>query len=74
MALTHNQIRVVQASILGSILVNLLLILGLAILTGSLYGCELLHNTAETQLLGCLLYVSLFTFMIRVSHLVQDPR
>lgn len=63
-ALKNDQIRVVQASILGSILVNLLLILGSALLTTKLPDQEFLHDAAGTQLLGSLLFVSVFTFLM----------
>ncbi|KAI9148176.1 Vacuolar calcium ion transporter [Paramyrothecium foliicola] len=63
-ALVNGHIRIVQASILGSILVNLLLILGSALLASSFRNFETVYNTAETQLLSCLLFVSVFVFMI----------
>ncbi|KAK5988164.1 Vacuolar calcium ion transporter [Cladobotryum mycophilum] len=63
-ALKNNQIRVVQASILGSILVNLLLILGSALLVCGLPDQEFAHYAAGTQLLGSLLFVSVFTFLM----------
>ncbi|EHK18248.1 Ca2+ transporter [Trichoderma virens Gv29-8] len=63
-ALKNDQIRVVQASILGSILVNLLLILGSALLTTKLPDQEFMHDAAGTQLLGSLLFVSVFTFLM----------
>ncbi|KND91949.1 Vacuolar calcium ion transporter, partial [Tolypocladium ophioglossoides CBS 100239] len=56
-ALANNHVRIVQASILGSILVNLLLILGSALLIGSVVNGEPTYNTAEGQLLACLLFV-----------------
>lgn len=56
-----------QASILGSILVNLLLILGSALLACSMAGLEAVYSTQGTQLLGCLLFVSVFTFLMPVS-------
>jgi len=55
---------VVQASILGSILVNLLLILGMAILAGSLHNHEQDHDKEEAQGLACLLSVSVFSLLI----------
>ncbi len=70
----NNQIRVVQASILGSILVNSLLILGTALLATSVSSAEPVYNTAETQLLGCLLFVSVFVFMMPVSLDPVDRR
>ena len=63
-ALVNNQVRVVQASILGSILVNSLLILGTALLATGLTDNEPGYNTAETQLLSCLLFASVFVFLM----------
>ncbi|KAL0932339.1 sodium calcium, partial [Colletotrichum truncatum] len=63
-ALKHNQIHVVQASILGSILVNLLLILGTALCVNGLWHDLPVLNVAETQLLSGLLFVSVFVFLI----------
>lgn len=67
-ALINNQIRIVLASILGSILVNLLLILGSALLASSMSDNEPIYNTAETQLLSCLLFVSVFVFLMPVGR------
>lgn len=67
-ALHHDQLEVVQASILGSILVNLLLILGTAIVAGSVYHHEQLHSKEEAQALACLLSVSVFSLLIPVSY------
>ena len=58
-----------QEALLGSILVNLLLIFGSAILVGSLKLQEQEHNTASAQALACLLCSSLFSFLIPVSLL-----
>ncbi|PHH74027.1 hypothetical protein CDD80_3410 [Ophiocordyceps camponoti-rufipedis] len=60
-ALCHDHVRIVQASILGSVLVNLLLILGSALIVGN---DEPAYNAADAQLLACLLSVSVFTFLI----------
>jgi Ca2+:H+ antiporter len=68
-ALINNQIRIVLASILGSILVNLLLILGSALLASSMSDSEPTYNTAETQLLSSLLFVSVFVFLMPVGCL-----
>ncbi|KAF9875335.1 sodium calcium [Colletotrichum karsti] len=57
-ALKHNHIHIVQASILGSMLVNLLLILGTALCVNGLWHDDPVLNTIETQLLSCLLFVS----------------
>ena len=64
----HNHIRIVQASILGSILVNLLLILGSALVSSAFCGNDAAYNSGETQLLSCLLFVSVFVFMMPVSQ------
>ncbi|KIW95586.1 calcium/proton exchanger [Cladophialophora bantiana CBS 173.52] len=63
-ALYHNQYEVVQASLLGSILVNLLLILGVAILAGSFCHQEQSHSKEDAQALACLLSVSVFSLLI----------
>ncbi|KAH7125795.1 Sodium/calcium exchanger protein-domain-containing protein [Dactylonectria macrodidyma] len=63
-ALAHDQIYIVQASILGSMLVNLLLILGSALLAGSFIDIEPIYNTVEAQLLACLLFVSVFVILM----------
>jgi Ca2+:H+ antiporter len=68
-ALVNNHIRIVQASILGSILVNLLLILGSALLACSMADLEAVYSTQGTQLLGCLLFVSVFAFLMPVSRI-----
>jgi len=67
-ALIEDQIRIVLASILGSILVNLLLILGSALLASGVSASEPIYNTAETQLLSCLLFVSVFVFLMPVGR------
>ncbi|KAJ3546492.1 hypothetical protein NM208_g1968 [Fusarium decemcellulare] len=63
-ALANNHIYIVQASILGSILVNLLLILGSALLASSMTGLDPIYNTIEAQLLACLLFVSVFVILM----------
>jgi len=70
-ALYHNQYEVVQASLLGSILVNLLLILGIAILAGSFCHQEQSHRKEDAQALACLLSVSVFSLLIPVRFNVQ---
>lgn len=70
-ALYHDKFEVVQASILGSILVNLLLILGIAILAGSYYSHEQRHDQDEAQGLACLLSVSVFSLLVPVGSLLS---
>ncbi|RCI16164.1 hypothetical protein L249_1818 [Ophiocordyceps polyrhachis-furcata BCC 54312] len=64
-ALAHNHVGIVLGSILGSVLVNLLLILGSALIVGSASDGEpSSYNAADGQLLACLLSVSVFTFLM----------
>ncbi|GKT80813.1 vacuolar calcium ion transporter [Colletotrichum tofieldiae] len=66
-ALKHKQVHVVQASILGSMLVNLLPILGVALCVNGIRHEDPVMNVVETQLLSCLLFVSVFVLLIPVS-------
>ncbi|KAG9251342.1 Ca2+ transporter [Emericellopsis atlantica] len=63
-ALANGHTRIVEASILGSILVNILLILGSALLACSVLGMDTTYTTAGTQVLGSLLFVSVFAFLM----------
>ncbi|TQN69096.1 Vacuolar calcium ion transporter [Colletotrichum shisoi] len=63
-ALKHKQVHVVQASILGSMLVNLLPILGTALCVNGMRQEDPVLNVAETQILSCLLLVSVFVLLI----------
>jgi Ca2+:H+ antiporter len=70
----------VQASILGSVLVNLLLILGSALFASSMSNPDPHSNMEESELLAALLFVSVFVILIPVSlrdfyffHPVADP-
>ncbi|RXG49592.1 hypothetical protein VDGE_09392 [Verticillium dahliae] len=64
-ALVNNHIRIVQASILGSIIVNLLLILGSALFASTFSRHDAsAPSTSNTQLLSCLLLVSVFVFLM----------
>lgn len=72
MTLANNQIRIVQASLLGSILVNLLLILGTAIIAGSFRYQVQVYNIANAQALACLLCLSVFSLLIPVSVLAKE--
>ncbi|ETI22570.1 calcium/proton exchanger [Cladophialophora carrionii CBS 160.54] len=73
-ALYHNRLEVVQASLLGSILVNLLLILGIAILAGSFHHHQLAQNKEDAQTLACLLSFSVLSLLIPNAfyHSFQD--
>ncbi|KAL3457123.1 Sodium/calcium exchanger protein-domain-containing protein [Aspergillus heterothallicus] len=63
-ALVKNQIRIVQASLLGSILANLLLILGMAFLLGGLRFQEQIYNSTVTQMSACLLSLAVTSLLL----------
>lgn len=63
-ALVKNEIRIVQASLLGSILANLLLILGMCFLLGGLRFREQLYNSTVTQMSACLLSLSVTSLLL----------
>lgn len=66
-ALVKDEIRIVQASLLGSILANLLLILGMAFLLGGLRYREQVYNSTVTQMSACLLSLSVMSLLLPVS-------
>ncbi|KAI0481392.1 hypothetical protein GGR56DRAFT_317452 [Xylariaceae sp. FL0804] len=66
-ALARNHIKVVQGALVGSILVNLLLILGSAILAGELQPQDLVYNIDDAQALACLLALSIFSILIPMA-------
>lgn len=66
-ALVKNEIRIVQASLLGSILANLLLILGMAFLFGGLRYREQVYNSTVTQMSACLLSLSVMSLLLPVG-------
>ncbi|KAF2843448.1 calcium/proton exchanger [Patellaria atrata CBS 101060] len=63
-ALVKDEIRIVQASLLGSILANLLLILGMAFLLGGLRYREQVYNSTVTQMSACLLSLSVMSLLL----------
>ncbi|KAF2236709.1 hypothetical protein EV356DRAFT_442831 [Viridothelium virens] len=63
-ALVKNEIQIVQASLLGSILANLLLILGMAFLFGGLRFREQIYNSTVTQMSACLLSLSVMSLLL----------
>ncbi|KAF2429158.1 hypothetical protein EJ08DRAFT_591293 [Tothia fuscella] len=63
-ALVKNEIRVVQAALLGSILANLLLILGMAFVLGGLRYREQIYNSTVTQMSACLLSLSVMSLLL----------
>lgn len=72
-ALAKNEIRIVQASILGSILANLLLILGMAFLLGGLRFREQVYNSTVTNMSACLLSLCVMSLLLPVSCLASHP-
>ncbi|ORY02263.1 Sodium/calcium exchanger protein-domain-containing protein [Clohesyomyces aquaticus] len=62
--LAGNQIRVVQAALLGSILANLLLILGMAFLLGGLRYQEQIYNSTVTQMSACMLSLAVMSLLL----------
>lgn len=66
-ALVKGQTRIVQASLLGSILANLLLNLGMAFLLGGLRYREQIYNSTVTQMSACLLSLSVMSLLLPVS-------
>ncbi|KAJ5774883.1 hypothetical protein N7457_009779 [Penicillium paradoxum] len=63
-ALLKNNIKVVQSSLLGSILVNLLLVLGSAIIAGCVSTSDVTYNTDLTQSFVGLLNLTISCLMI----------
>jgi calcium/proton exchanger cax len=65
-ALVKNEIRVVQAALVGSILANLLLILGMALLIGGLQYREQVYDSLVTQMSASLLALAVLSLLIPV--------
>ncbi|KAM0259959.1 hypothetical protein ACHAQJ_003052 [Trichoderma viride] len=63
-ALVKDEIRIVQASLLGSILANLLLILGMGFFLGGLRFREQVYNSTVTQMSACLLSLSVISLVL----------
>lgn len=63
-ALVKNEFRIVQASVLGSILANLLLILGMGFFFGGLRYREQIYNSTVTQMSACLLSLSVISLVL----------
>ncbi|VUC37726.1 unnamed protein product [Clonostachys rosea] len=60
----QDKIRIVQASIIGSILANVLLILGMAFFLGGMRYREQLYNNTVTQMSACLLSLSVISLVL----------
>ncbi|KAF2962929.1 hypothetical protein GQX73_g10639 [Xylaria multiplex] len=66
-ALRHNHIRVVKSALVGSILVNLLLILGSSIIAAEFQPADLVYDMNNAQALACLLSLSVFSILIPMA-------
>ncbi|KAK5102246.1 hypothetical protein LTR70_004549 [Exophiala xenobiotica] len=63
-ALMQNQIRIVQASLIGSVLANLLLILGMSMTLGGLKYQEQIYDSLVTQMSSSLLVLSSLSLLM----------
>ncbi|KAI1737705.1 hypothetical protein F4680DRAFT_204074 [Xylaria scruposa] len=66
-ALRHGHIRVVKSALVGSILVNLLLILGTSIIAAEFLGVDLVYDMNNAQALACLLSLSVFSILVPMA-------
>lgn len=73
-ALRENQITVVQASMLGSILSNLLLVLGSCFIVGGLRYKEQFFNQTAAQTMGSLLAVSVMALLLPAAFYLSLPK
>lgn len=63
-ALVAGEVRIVQAAALGSILSNLLLILGMGFVLGGLRYREQLYNASVSQMSACLVSLSVISLLL----------
>lgn len=73
-ALSQNQITVVQASMLGSILSNLLLVLGSCFIVGGTKYKEQFFNQTAAQTMGSLLAVSVMALLLPAAFYASLPK
>ncbi|KAI1195451.1 hypothetical protein F5X97DRAFT_307988 [Nemania serpens] len=66
-ALRHGHIHVVKSALVGSILVNLLLILGTSIIAAEFQPAALVYDMNNAQALACLLSLSVFSILIPMA-------
>lgn len=64
-----GHIHVVKSALVGSILVNLLLILGTSIIAAEFQPAALVYDMNNAQALACLLSLSVFSILIPVRRL-----
>ncbi|KAG2060067.1 calcium/proton exchanger [Suillus hirtellus] len=71
-ALLNSQLRIVQTSMIGSILSNILLVLGCSFLAGGLYHREGIFNGTGAQ--ACLITLLCITFVVPAAYAsTTDP-
>jgi len=70
-ALKAGLIRVVQSSLIGSILSNLLLVLGMCFLTGGMYFDELKFNATAAQTASGILFIAVLGIMMPAALKAQ---
>lgn len=73
-ALNQNQITIVQSSMLGSILSNLLLVLGSCFIVGGLKFKEQFFNQTAAQTMGSLLAVSVMALLLPAAFYLSLPK
>lgn len=66
-ALVHRQYIIVRTSLLGSIVVNMLLVLGLAILVGEACERSQVYNILATRVAAGLLFLTTVSLLFPVS-------
>ncbi|KAJ3551875.1 hypothetical protein NPX13_g11253 [Xylaria arbuscula] len=66
-ALRHGHLRVVKSALVGSILVNLLLILGTSIIAAEFHPADLTYDMNNAQALACLLSLSVFSILVPMA-------
>jgi Ca2+:H+ antiporter len=70
-ALKAGLIRVVQSSLIGSILSNLLLVLGMCFIAGGIYHTELKFNQTAAQTSAAILFISVLGVMMPAALKAQ---
>jgi len=70
-ALKAGLIRVVQSSLIGSILSNLLLVLGMCFLAGGIYNTDLNFNQTAAQTSASVLFISVLGIMMPAALKAQ---
>jgi len=70
-ALSKGLVRVVQSSLIGSILSNLLLVLGMCFVAGGIYFPELAFNSTAAQTSSGILFLSVLAVVLPAALKVQ---